>query len=95
MLNAFNHGKATAIRVSFRSGKEGLVVSVRDNGSGAKGLQEGIGISGMRERIEKLGGSVEYGNSVDGFCIEMRLPSAPPSGATSAAGEAEGAEGGG
>jgi signal transduction histidine kinase len=99
MLNAFNHGKATEIRVSFRSGKEGLVVSVRDNGSGAKGLQEGIGISGMRERIEKLGGSVEYGNSVDGFCIEMRLPSAPPSGvagaATSGAGEAEGAEGGG
>ena len=56
MLNAFSHGKATAIRVSFRASEdELLVVAVKDNGEGAKEVQEGIGISGMRERIEKLG----------------------------------------
>ena len=84
MLNAFSHGKATAIRVSFRSSEEGLVVAVKDNGGGAKEVQEGIGISGMRERIEKLGGSLEFGSSAGGFSIAMRLPlessPAPPMG---------------
>ncbi len=74
MLNAFSHGKATAIRVSFRVSEDGLVVAVKDNGGGAKEVQEGIGISGMRERIEKLGGGIEYGSSAGGFFIVMRLP---------------------
>lgn len=74
MLNAVTHGKATAIRVSFREDEEGLSVSVKDNGVGNKALQEGIGISGMRERAEKLGGSLEYSSSGPGFSIEMRLP---------------------
>jgi signal transduction histidine kinase len=74
MLNAFSHGKATSVRVSFRASEDGLAVSVKDNGGGAKELHEGIGISGMRERIEKLGGSLDYGSSAGGFAIEMRLP---------------------
>jgi signal transduction histidine kinase len=87
MLNAVYHGKASAIRVSFRSDGEGLLrVSVKDDGEGAADLHEGIGIAGMRERIEKLGGSLSYGASGGGFCIEMRLPlaappAAPPGGA--------------
>jgi pimeloyl-ACP methyl ester carboxylesterase len=74
MLNAFSHGKASAIRVSFRASEEELRVSVKDNGGGAKEVQEGIGLAGMRERIQKLGGSLEYGSSAQGFDIVMRLP---------------------
>ena len=74
MLNAVSHGKATAIRVAFREAQGMLMVSVKDNGAGAKAVQEGIGIAGMRERIERLGGSLEYGSSRNGFSIEMRLP---------------------
>jgi len=74
MLNAFSHGKATSIRVSFRQGEDGLAVTVRDNGSGAKSVSEGIGISGMRERLAKVGGGLEYSSTADGFSITMRLP---------------------
>jgi signal transduction histidine kinase len=77
MLNAVSHGKATTIRVAFREAGGVLTVSVRDNGEGAKAVQEGIGIAGMRERIERLGGSLEYGSSGSGFSIEIRLPLAP------------------
>jgi signal transduction histidine kinase len=77
MLNAVSHGKATAIRVSFRESEGALLVSVKDNGAGAKAVQEGIGIAGMRERIERLGGSLEYGSSGLGFAIEMRIPLGP------------------
>jgi signal transduction histidine kinase len=78
MLNAVSHGKATAIRIAFREAEGMLVVSVKDNGEGSKAVQEGIGIAGMRERIEKLGGRLEYDSSSLGFSIEMRLPLASP-----------------
>jgi signal transduction histidine kinase len=74
MLNAFSHGKASAIRVSFRASEGELRVSVKDNGGGAKEIQEGIGLAGMRERIQRLGGSLEYGSTAGGFGILMRLP---------------------
>jgi signal transduction histidine kinase len=74
MLNAVSHGKATAIRIAFREAEGMLAVAVKDNGEGAKAVQEGIGIAGMRERIERLGGSLEYDSSGPGFSIEMRLP---------------------
>jgi signal transduction histidine kinase len=74
MLNAFSHGKATSIRVSFKRGEDGLAVTVRDNGAGAKSVSEGIGISGMRERLAKVGGGLEYSSTADGFSITMRLP---------------------
>jgi len=76
MLNAFSHGKASSIRVSFRQSEEFLAVTVRDNGSGARIVVEGIGISGMRERLAKLGGELEYSSTAEGFSITMRLP--PP-----------------
>lgn len=74
MLNAVSHGKASSIRVAFRAAEGALLVSVKDNGEGAETVQEGIGIAGMRERIERLGGSLDYGSSGAGFAIEMRIP---------------------
>jgi signal transduction histidine kinase len=83
MLNAVSHGKAGSIRVAFREEGGELLVSVKDDGSGAQELREGIGIAGMRERIERLGGSLSYGSppGARGFAIEMRIPlEAPPPG---------------
>jgi signal transduction histidine kinase len=80
MLNAVSHGGATSIRVSFCETEAGLRVTVKDNGSGSKGLQEGIGIAGMRERIAKLGGDLSYSSSGGGFSIEMSLPLEGPTG---------------
>ncbi|MDP3177046.1 MAG: sensor histidine kinase [Spirochaetaceae bacterium] len=74
MLNAYRHGKARSIRVSFRRSEEGLRVTVRDDGKGAKDPVEGIGISGIRERVAAAGGSLEYGSAGDGFRISILLP---------------------
>jgi len=74
MLNAYRHGKARSIRVSFRRSEEGLRVTVRDDGRGAKDPVEGIGISGIRERVAAAGGSLEYGSAGDGFRISILLP---------------------
>ena len=74
MTNAFKHGKAGKIQVSFWKTESELMVNIRDNGSGSKEIKEGIGISGMRERIEGLGGEILARNTTDGFELSARIP---------------------
>jgi signal transduction histidine kinase len=74
MLNAFRHGRAKRIDIQFWKSDDELQVSVRDDGVGAKVVTEGIGISGMRERLEKIGGRLDFRNVADGFCIAIHIP---------------------
>jgi signal transduction histidine kinase len=76
MTNAFRHGKATQVDVFLWVDETNIIVTVRDNGQGAalEGFAEGIGLSGMRERVENVGGSFEAGNVVYGFQISARIP---------------------
>jgi signal transduction histidine kinase len=76
LLNAFRHGKATNVRI-FVDGADGfLSLRVRDNGSGPSlpRVSEGIGLTGMRERVQKLGGSLQAGPTPAGFEICARIP---------------------
>lgn len=74
LINSFRHGRATQILVMFYLGPADLSVNVWDNGAGSDVPQEGIGISGMRERAEQMDGSLTYENAVDGFSITLRIP---------------------
>lgn len=74
LTNAFKHGKATRIRLLFWKDNGTIGISIDDNGRGCKELQEGIGISGMRERIEQLGGHLQVHRQADGFTLQARIP---------------------
>jgi signal transduction histidine kinase len=77
ITNAIKHGNADEIVISFWRAKEGLTVSVRDNGAGLSGKAppaEGIGIRGMRERFGEIGGEVKMGNAFGGFRIAAFIP---------------------
>jgi signal transduction histidine kinase len=80
MANALRHGKATKIRVLFWLQEGELIVSLHDNGIGSVQTQEGIGLSGMRERIATLQGQLTAGNQPDGFQVVARIPYAHPGG---------------
>lgn len=88
--NAHRHGGASQIvvRLTYDSGE--LVLEVEDNGSGfdprtAPGTREGhFGITGMRERMNWLGGTFElHSQPGNGAHLRVRLPrkrvAAPPS----------------
>jgi signal transduction histidine kinase len=45
-----------------------------DNGKSTPTIVEGVGISGMRERVENFGGDIEFLNQLDGFKVKVRLP---------------------
>jgi signal transduction histidine kinase len=74
LTNAFRHGKADRIRVMLWLAGGELRLSVWDNGRGAQTIDQGIGLSGMRERLESLGGRLNPHNTVDGFELSVVIP---------------------
>ncbi|MFF5028861.1 sensor histidine kinase [Streptomyces collinus] len=54
-----------------------LELTVEDNGSGGSGKGPGNGLTGLTERLEKVGGALEAGRIRHGFRLLARVP-APP-----------------
>ncbi|WP_406131869.1 sensor histidine kinase [Streptomyces sp. NBC_00989] len=55
-----------------------LELSVEDNGSGGSGKAPGNGLTGLTERLEKAGGSLEATRLKRGFRLVARVPAATP-----------------
>jgi two-component system, NarL family, sensor histidine kinase DesK len=75
VTNIIRHAQATSCRV--RVGKAGACweLEVADDGRGGA-APEGSGLSGMRQRVEALGGTLEFDGS-RGTTLRIRLPFAP------------------
>lgn len=74
MTNSLRHGKASQVRLMFWQTDSELIVNLHDNGKGSDAIREGIGFSGMRERIARLGGRFSAGNGLDGFTLTAHVP---------------------
>jgi signal transduction histidine kinase len=74
LTNALRHGSATEISVSFWVMEDALRLAIADNGVGSKEIVPGIGLSGMRERIAHLGGTVKAENTAFGFLVFSEIP---------------------
>jgi two-component system sensor histidine kinase UhpB len=84
LTNVFRHAQATAVNVSIEpagrpAGAQGnrdyALVRVRDNGRGLKpGEKFGFGLTGMRERILALGGTLTVASGEGGVTIEAMVP---------------------
>lgn len=74
LVNAFRHGQTTRIDVLLGVHDGLLDVVVRDDGGGAPDVSEGIGLSGMAERVHRLSGHLECCNVAGGFMVHATLP---------------------
>lgn len=95
LLNAFRHSRASNIEVELEFAAHQLRVLVRDNGCGIdsqvlhSGRDGHWGLSGMRERAERIGAKLKVlSSAVGGTEVELRVPSrvafdSPPSSRTS------------
>ncbi len=54
--NVVRHAKATHLWLHLEPCSAGLTIRVRDDGRGAQQLRVGNGLTGLRERIEEIGG---------------------------------------
>jgi signal transduction histidine kinase len=81
ITNAFRHAHATRIDVALEYSLHELRLSIRDNGRGidTKVLQSGSeghwGLSGMRERAERIGAKLKVWSGITGGTeVELRIP---------------------
>jgi len=74
LTNSFRHGRATEIAVFFWQSKGYLTVRIQDNGCGVSDLHEGIGLSGMRERLDEVQGRLHFQSISSGFKLEALIP---------------------
>jgi signal transduction histidine kinase len=75
LTNCVKHAEAKAARVVLHEGPNDIVLTIQDNGKGFEpGTSTGIGLLGMRERVEELGGEFTVISSVDaGTLIRVNL----------------------
>jgi signal transduction histidine kinase len=74
LTNVLRHSGAASARVDIRTEAGALVVSVADDGQGGD-VQEGLGLQGMRARVERLGGSLLVGRTPRGFEVRAMFAS--------------------
>jgi signal transduction histidine kinase len=73
LTNAARHSHARSGRVSMEAMNRIVKVEIRDDGKGAYAITKGLGISGMEERAEAVGGKVIFDGS-RGFSVITLLP---------------------
>ncbi|MCX7885216.1 MAG: sensor histidine kinase [Caloramator sp.] len=73
LTNASKYSNATKIEISIDINEKYVRLFIKDNGKGCKEINEGLGISGMRERIKNIGGSISVSGE-NGFIIVCILP---------------------
>lgn len=73
LTNAARHSLAENVWLRLAREGDRLVLEIRDDGRGARHLRIGNGISGMCERLEGIGGGIEF-NGTRGFQLHAWVP---------------------
>jgi signal transduction histidine kinase len=80
LTNVLRHARASRATVSLEASGEWLTVTVADDGvAAAAGQDGGMGIAGMRSRVEGLGGTLDAGPTGTGFRVRAQIPVGPES----------------
>jgi signal transduction histidine kinase len=77
LSNGLRHGNATAFYFELKIEDKKIKFLLSDNGDGIEinQMKEGMGLSGMVEHAERLGGKIQFLSDKDeGFEIQLTLP---------------------
>jgi signal transduction histidine kinase len=84
LINIHRHAGSESARIRLERNAEALVLEIEDRGHGIPSLSlkqimsgeggVGVGIAGMCERIEQLGGRLEIESGAGGTTVRARLP---------------------
>ena len=75
LTNAVKHSQAHSAEVAAHLDDGTLLVEVRDDGVGGADPSRGSGLTGLRDRVEALGGTIEISSPAgNGTSVTARLP---------------------
>lgn len=73
LTNSAKHSNATKVEIILDINEKFIRLFIKDNGNGCKTVTEGLGLSGMKERIANMGGNISI-SGTDGFMIVCIIP---------------------
>ena len=71
--NSMKYSKCSSIDITICVMKQRVRVSIADNGIGCPQIEDGMGISGMRQRVRAASGTIDF-QTDPGFTVTMLLP---------------------
>jgi len=75
LTNAYRHGEPSRVDVAVWRDGDSILARISDNGQGVLKMNEGFGLTGLRERVQELGGDLswqsEFGKGFD-IAIEIQ-----------------------
>src|SRR5712691_3001516 len=75
ITNAIRHAVAQNLWIELGRTDSGIAILARDDGRGAKDVRAGHGLTGMRERLEHVGGTLEIETQpAKGFRVDAWMP---------------------
>lgn len=76
VTNSIKHGGANHIVISFSKNRNSAILHIVDNGQGCQEIVKGSGLSGIEDRVHKVGGSVTFKSFEDhaGFLLYAHIP---------------------
>jgi len=74
--NILRHARAASVEIALDHRGEMIRLRIADDGRGSASFAEGNGLSGMRARLEALGGRFDAGGGESGFTVTLELPAA-------------------
>ena len=75
VTNTLRHARASNLWITIEQRPDGIAVDTRDDGRGAQAMLLGHGLSGMRARLEELGGFLRIAPAPS-FAVTAQLPTA-------------------
>jgi two-component system NarL family sensor kinase len=81
--NVETHAEATLVQLELWEESDELCLRITDNGCGFNvqamqaNKERGIGLSNMRQRVQRLGGSINLRSRPGETAVEVRFPPAP------------------
>jgi signal transduction histidine kinase len=75
VTNALKHSHAANLWITLGNADDAITIEARDDGQGACELRAGYGLSGMRARLEEMGGWLHIASEPSrAFAVSARLP---------------------
>ena len=75
ITNAVRHGAASEIIIALEFSENNLEINIKDDGIGSDAIKKGFGLKHIEERVDMLGGKVNFaGDCTGGFIISAHLP---------------------
>lgn len=72
LTNAHKHGNANLTTINLHCDDEKLEIILKDNGSGADEIIEGVGLKSMKDRVEEHGGRISISSNIGrGFEVKI------------------------